>query len=178
MPENLKEAFFEVVKQIGEKVSTEPKNPDMKKKQPEVPKPDIDPEPEPEKSDFSCPKCKTNFTCQLDLASHMTNTNCLPVSNLGTIVKCLLCDFEVGSVLQYKCHLMVHYATNVENEVKETFEKVKGVCKECDPNGRPMEFQDFASHLALDHDKIINVVASDVRTHLSLAFPGSDAIIG
>merc|ERR1711902_487318 len=38
-------------------------------------------------------------------------------------------------------------------------------------------FSDFARHLALDHDKIINVVSPEVRNHLSLAFPGSDAII-
>ena len=80
-------------------------------------------------------------------------------------------------MLQYKCHLMVHYHTNVESQVKEVFDQVGGVCKDCDPNGRPMDFTDYARHLALDHDKIINVVSPEVRNHLSLNFPGSDAII-
>ena len=105
----------------------------------------------------------------------MTNTNCHPASL--SAVRCLLCDIEVGSVLQYKCHLMVHYQSNVEKEVAELFKQVEGICRDCDPNGRPMEFIDFTRHLALDHDRIIGVVSPEVRTHLSLAFPNAETII-
>lgn len=131
---------------------------------------------------FTCPKCKEDFTTQVLLASHMTNTNCNApkieiAENSEVSPKCLLCDFEVGSFLQYKCHLLVHYDTNVENQVKELFKELNGICKDCDPNGNPMEFADFTRHLALDHDRIIDVLTPEVRLHLSSTFPGSDAII-
>lgn len=41
-----------------------------------------------EEEEFSCPKCKSTFTTQLELASHMTNVNCKPIMT----PKCLLCD--------------------------------------------------------------------------------------
>jgi len=68
-------------------------------------------------------------------------------------------------------------ATIARDGFSGIFEQVGGVCKDCDPNGRPMDFTDYARHLALDHDNIINVVSPEVRNHLSLTFPGSDAII-
>lgn len=160
MPSHMKSIFLEIAKTVGE--NTEETAADKT-----IEDPDAD--------EFKCPKCKLNFDTQLLLASHMTNTNCLPINN--KVVRCLLCDFEVGSALQYKCHLLVHYHPNVEAEVKETFKEVEGICKDCDPNGKPMDFADFTRHLALDHDKIISVVSSEVRSHLSLSFPGSDAII-
>ena len=190
MTQPQREAFYEVVKQIDEKTEGWVNKPVKKTVKKPVPEKPVTEKPVPEKPvperrvmekrvpdnpDFSCPKCKIDFGSQYLLASHMTNTNCLPVFN--SVVRCLLCDFEVGSVLQYKCHLMVHFRVNVEDEVRDTFKEVSGICKECDPNGKPMEFQDFASHLALDHDRIINVVSHEIRNHLSQAFPGSDAII-
>ena len=71
---------------------------------------------------------------------------------------------------------MVHYQSQVEKEVEDLFKEVKGLCKECN-DSRPMEFADFARHFALDHDRIYNVVSADIKRHLSVAFPGSDAII-
>ena len=71
---------------------------------------------------------------------------------------------------------MVHYQNQVEKEVEDLFKEVKGLCKECN-DSRPMDFADFARHFALDHDRIYNVVSAEIKTHLSVAFPGSDAII-
>lgn len=122
---------------------------------------------------YTCRKCKKDFDNQLSLASHMTNTNCQTV----IAVRCLLCDIEVGSVMQYKNHLLVHYQTNVENEVIGLFKELGGCCKSCHPDGSRMEFQDFTRHFALEHDKLRNVLTPEVKTHLSLAFPNTSSMI-
>ena len=85
-------------------------------------------------------------------------------------------EFQVGSVLQYKCHLLVHYQSQVEKDVEDLFKEVKGLCKECN-DLRPMDFADFTRHFALDHDRIYNVVSAQVKNHLTIAFPGSDVIM-
>ena len=51
-------------------------------------KPTNDDEKEEEDEEFSCTKCKSTFTTQLELGSHMTNVNCKPIMT----PKCLLCD--------------------------------------------------------------------------------------
>ena len=117
----------------------------------------------------------TENDSQLTLASPMTNTNCLDLETPSP-TKCLECDFQVGSVLQYKCHLLVHYQSQVEKEVEALFKEVNGLCKECN-DLRPMDFADFTRHFALDHDRIYNVVSAQVKNHLTIAFPGSDVIM-
>jgi len=114
------------------------------------------------------------FDNQLTLPSQMTNINCKLATPNPT--KCLECDFQVGSVLQYKCHLLVHYQSQVEKDVEDLFKEVKGLCKECN-DLRPMDFADFTRHFALDHDRIYNVVSAQVKNHLTIAFPGSDVIM-
>ena len=115
---------------------------------------------------FSCPKCKSEFNSQYELASHMTNVNCTPVLT----TRCLLCDIEVGSLILYKSHLVAHYYNPLENEVLSMFKNDEGCCKQCHP-GKPMELQDFIKHWAVDHDNLLKVISSEVKTHLNLVFP-------
>ena len=123
-----------------------------------------------EEEDFSCPKCKSTFTTQLELASHMTNVNCK--------TKCQICDFEVESKILYKCHLAAHYFTQLENAVKDIFRENEGICQQCNNdhpggNNKPLELNEFIKHWAVDHDNILNVISSEVKTHFNLVFPNS-----
>ncbi len=161
LSEEGKKSFFEIVDRIGDKSELNKKGASIS-------------------STIPCPKCNVSFGSQLELASHMTNVNCQAPSNnqvTSSVLKCLLCDFEVGSALLYKCHLLVHYHEDVEKEVAGSFKENQGICKDCDPDGQPMELADFARHFAVDHDRIFNFASLEVRNHLSSVFPGSDAII-
>ena len=50
------------------------------------------------------------------------------------------------------------------------FKNDEGCCKQCHP-GKPMELQDFIKHWAVDHDNLLKVISSEVKTHLNLVFP-------
>ena len=85
--------------------------------------------------------------------------------------KCLLCDIEIGSQILYKSHLVAHYYTPLENAVRDIFKLDEGICKQCskDPGDKPMELNEFIKHWAVDHDNILNVISSEVKTHFNLA---------
>ena len=88
--------------------------------------------------------------------------------------KCHLCDMEIESQILYKSHLVVHYYSPLENAIKDIFKSDEGICKQCnDPGGKPMELNEFIKHWAVDHDNILNVISSEVKTHFNLVFPDS-----
>eukprot|EP00093_Oithona_nana_P006668 06668.XXX_225544_223765_1 [CDS] Oithona nana genome sequencing. len=163
MPENIQKDFLEVAKSCGENTESW----DLGNNESRGDNDQKEKEEENEKEE-------NVFDNQLTLPSQMTNINCKLATPNPT--KCLECDFQVGSVLQYKCHLLVHYQSQVEKDVEDLFKEVKGLCKECN-DLRPMDFADFTRHFALDHDRIYNVVSAQVKNHLTIAFPGSDVIM-
>ena len=70
--------------------------------------------------------------------------------------------------------ILAHYYTPIEIEVMGIFKEDQGSCKHCHP-GKPMELPEFIKHWAVDHDNLLNVISSEVRTHLSLVFPDTNS---
>ena len=84
-------------------------------------------------------------------------------------------SIEIGSHTLYKSHLVAHYYTPLENAVRDIFKLDEGICQQCskDPGEKPMELNEFIKHWAVDHDNILNVISSEVKTHFNLVFPNS-----
>ena len=118
---------------------------------------------------YSCSTCLANFESNLHLAHHMTNVNCSkPPSrkssrqNSDGPVRCKICQDEVGSFLQYKCHLLVHFEALLNRDWALRYEADSGKCLECGGSdnivpGAEMGEEgksSFVRHMALDHDKV------------------------
>ena len=140
-------------------------------------------QPSIEDEKFSCPSCSAEFDQRHKLAHHMTNINCRPTptrkstrpATSGGPVRCKVCDEEVGSFLQYKCHLFGHFERQLAEDWSEKFKASGGKCVECgssdiavaaDEDGRSM----FVRHLAIDHDKIFDMLSVEIRQHMRIAF--------
>jgi hypothetical protein len=133
---------------------------------------------------FSCPTCHSEFGAHHQLANHMTNINCKSPGrkssrhNSGGPVKCKICQEEVGSFLQYKCHLLVHFEQKLNQDYVSKYEADSGKCLECGCSdnivpGAEMGEEgrsSFVRHMALDHDKIFDYLDRDLRRHMRTAF--------
>ena len=87
-------------------------------------------------------------------------------------------SIEIGSHMLYKSHLVAHYFAPLENAVKDIFRENEGICQQCNNdhpggNNKPLELNEFIKHWAVDHDNILNVISSEVKTHFNLVFPNS-----
>lgn len=151
LPEAVRLEFFEFAKTAGEKAGLPPPT-------------------NSNNATFKCPGCDEAFESQVKLASHMTNVNC---RSKRSNPKCLLCRAEVGSLLQYKCHLMGHFQTQLEAALSSQFKLSNGRCPDC-RDDKEMPFAPYIRHAALEHDKIFEYLPEDVKKNMVESFECSD----